>query len=170
MISSIHGLKCILFSLLLIFSKKASSQEFFSGIGIQLDNFSYDFEYSTYGRIENLNSSLYLPGIFQKASAVYENKLAISSYPFLSFHAFGDNNSNFNSPLFSFNAPINIEIYFGDPRNECFFVGAGFSYAILYEYENPLGKMNSIGPQVAMGGQFYIFDTFICFRLAYAHA
>ena len=135
----------------------SQSQDYYHALGVQYNFATFVSTGSTEGAA--------VPGLMYKATLGFEGRgstFAISAYPFagLQFNTGGNN-------YFGGELPILAEMYFGDPGDACFFVGAGFSMA--YMASDGFGSGAVVGPQVGLGGQFEIAGRLYGVRGAYTY-
>lgn len=159
---------------LLLCTGIAKAQDYYQGIGAQVNYGIFSLSYSdTYQNYSGTTGAA-VPGIFYKASLAFDisrsTNFAISSYPFVGL------NANFNSMSgasgsFGAELPILGEIYFGDLDDPCFFMGAGFSAAYLASSDVWGGASAGpiLGPQVDIGGQFEFQGRMVGLRAAYTY-
>jgi len=153
--------------LFIINSNFSYGQEFYHGIGGQIDYGLFNLEYNSANSNFSELSTPYVPGVFYKATLALTDQLAVSAYPFLGIS--GSVNSRSGSSLsIGVQIPVVAELYLGDIDDRNFFVGAGLSFASLGDSEYGSGK--AFGPQLSIGGQFYVANNqLIGVRLAYTH-
>ena len=163
-------MKRLLMLTILIMSNFASAQDYYHGLGGQI-NYGLFNTKSSDGTSSSLEAAA-VPGIVYKASLGFDisrsTSFAISSYPFIGLNASVNSNSGLSSgSSFGAEFPVLGEIYFGDLDDGCFFLGAGFSAAFVGTAGSGSGSV--FGPQLDLGGQFYLRDRLIGLRLAYTY-
>lgn len=151
-------------SVLLLNSSNSFSQSYYHGIGGQGALGFYQLEYTSPNTNFTGNYMLQTPCIFYKATLGFSDHFALSAYPFLGFTLSASSRGG-GSGSIGLGLPVNLELYFGDMEEGCFFMGGGFSYAVLAS--SYTGNGNVIGPQFALGGQFYLRDRLYGVRLGY---
>lgn len=156
----------ILSAFFVLFSSNIYSQEFYHGVGGQIDVGYFTLEYSTPGEDYSETVSPYVPGLFYKATLAFNDKFAISAYPFLGFSGSFNSRSG-SSGSVGIQLPVVAEMYFGEMDDACFFAGAGFAYASLGSTDD--GGGSAVGPQISIGGQFAFKDRLVGLRAAYTH-
>ena len=167
-------IKSLAIAALLCASFTSKAQDYYHGLGAQVNYGLYSLSYTSPSSVYNGTASAAVPGIFYKASLAFDvsrsTNFAISSYPFLGL------NANFNSQTggsgaFGVELPILAEFYFGDLDDPCFFLGAGFSAAFLASSDVFGGATAGpvVGPQLELGGQFNFRDKLIGLRFAYTY-
>lgn len=150
-------MKKIIFMFSLAFGLNASAQEFYHGIGAQINFGIFNYDIKTEFGEESGTDAVSIPGIVYKATLGFETGrrkyFAISSYPFVGFYLSSQSGGFVGAEL-----PILAEYYLGDLDDNHFFFNGGFTLAYL----NNGGYGGSVvGPKFGLGGQFSIGDRYI---------
>jgi hypothetical protein len=158
-------MKKIILALFLGFSTlSVNAQDYYHGLGGQYNVALF----STPGSTEGAS----VPGAFYKSTLILKDdgpNFGISAYPFLGFNLSANTRTG-GSGSFGASLPVLAEVYFGDADDACFYTGVGFSASYM-SYADEFGGASGtiLGPQVGLGGQFYIADNLIGLRASYTY-
>lgn len=158
-------MKKLILSIALSFSFLSNAQDYYHGIGLQYNMGIFNYSYVSPGLNYSFSGAMGVPGIVYKSSLAFEagrsSNFAISAYPFLGFMLNNTTGSYLGAEL-----PILAEFVKGDLDDQCFFIGAGFSFSYL----NAGGDGGAIvGPQIGLGGQFEFRDNLVGLRGSYTY-
>lgn len=140
------------FTLFSLLAFKSTAQNYHHGFGFQYNLASF----STYGS----SFIVGVPSLTYKSTFGFEVGkvgIGISAYPSVGF--FLSNSSDIS--YFGTEVPLMGELYLGDMDDKCFFTGLGFSAGYYTDFYDG-GAI--LGPQIEIGGQFYIRESLVGMR------
>lgn len=142
------------------------AQDYYHGLGGQIDMGFFSLEYTT--DISNFSetSNPTVPGIFYKATLALTDQFAISAYPFVGFSGSANSRTGATGSV-GIQLPVLAEMYFGDFDDVCFFAGAGLAFGSLGSSD--FGSGTVLGPQFSIGGQLDLGGRLIGIRGAYTY-
>jgi len=160
--------RSILFGTILALSAVSSAQNYYQGIGAQLDYGSYNILYTnSLGTFTERSATIIPGGVYKGTYSITDNdflNIAGSIYPFLGLNVSSSTQWG-SSYSIGFEIPLDFEIYLGDMEEGCFFFGAGFTFGFLSS--NYFGGGPIIGPQADVGFQFPLAGRITGVRVAW---
>lgn len=157
-------IKLIIILAVALNTETVKAQDYYHGLGGQYSIGSYKLDYNSPTTIYSGETATGIPGIFYKATLGFSDNFAVSAYPFLGFNLSANSQTGGSGSL-GIELPINAELYLGTMDEGAFFIGAGFTYAFLTSSFSGGGTI--MGPQFALGGQFYLKERLYGLRAAY---
>lgn len=147
--------RCLLLCTVIMISLSSKSQNYYHGIGGQMNYGIYNILYSNGAGTYTSQAGTIIPGGVYKATYSFTDNdflnIAVSGYPFLGLNISASSQFGASYQI-GVELPLDLEIYLGNMEEGCFFIGGGWSFAFLSS--NYFGGGPIIGPQANIGVQF----------------